>query len=102
MMNRRRELQRLGIQLQGALTARGAFRLAPGGIPNQISFKRIYAYNDRPYGLFEVDVDRLPIGIQLEALSDPELEHFLSEILDHEVRAINGDGLTYCVKLCSE
>jgi hypothetical protein len=101
-MNRRRELQRLGVQLQGALTARGAFRLAPGGIPNQINFKRIYTFTGQPYGLFEVDVTCLPIGIHLDALSDPELENFLSEILDHEVRAMNGDGLTYCVKLCTE
>ena len=101
-MNRRREIQRLGVQLQGALTACGAFRLAPGGIPNQINFRRIYAYEGEPYGLFEVDVECLPIGIQLESLTDPELEHLLCKILEHEVRAINGDGLTYCVKLCTE
>jgi hypothetical protein len=101
-MNRRRELQRLGVQIQGALTAHGAFRLAPGGIPNQINFKRIYAYDSQPYGLFEVDLSCLPIGIHLDTLSDPELEHFLSETLGHEVKTINGDGLTYCVKLCTE
>lgn len=98
-MDNRRELQRLGIRLQGALTAYGAFRMAPGGIPNQVNFKRVYTYKNQPYGLFEVDVANLPMGVHPETLSNPAIEQFLSTAIGHPVKAMNGQSLTYCVRL---
>lgn len=98
-MEETRELQRLAIKLQGALTAYGAFYMAPGGILNPVNFKRIYAYDNEPYGLFEVDLIHLPMGVQVEALSSPIIEQFLSTTIGYPVKAINGKGLTYCIKL---
>jgi hypothetical protein len=98
-MNRSRELQHTGVRLLGALLAGGYFQLAAGGVPHQINFRRIYADESKPYGFFEVDVTDLPMGIQVDSLSKPDTIRFLSTVIGLPIKAINGQSLTYCVKL---
>ncbi len=99
-MNRSRELQYLGIRLQGALLAGGHFQLAAGGIPNQINFKRVYSDQHQPLAFYEVDLASLPMGIQPENLSKPDTIRFLARVIGRPIKTINGQqGLTYCITL---
>ncbi len=98
-MSRRKELQYWGIRLQGALLAQGYFQLAVSGAPYQISFKRVYADEHQPYGFYQVDLDSLPADVNQEILATPTTAQLLSTMIGRPVKAINGTGLTYCVKL---
>jgi hypothetical protein len=81
-------MYRLGIRLHSAFVSRDV----------QINFKRIYADKTKPYVFFKVDAAGLPSNIQPNSLIGSDVEQFLSIALGYQVRAINGKGLTYCVK----
>ncbi len=98
-MNRRKELQYWGIRLQGALLAQGYFQLAVSGAPYQISFKRVYADEQQPYGFYQIDLDSIPAEVNVEALATSNTAQLLSTMIGRPVKAINGTDLTYCVKL---
>ena len=99
MNNRRRELQHLGIRLQGALLAQGFFYMAAGGIARQLEIRRMYTDDTKPFGFYEIDTNLLPTGLDRETLACPNTEQFLSQVLGHPVKAINNEALIYCVRL---
>ena len=66
----------------------------------RITFGRVYSDKSTlQYGFFEVSMVGLPDNIQPESLSNPNTEQMLCTAIAHQVKAIKGNKLTYCIKL---
>jgi hypothetical protein len=83
------KVHRLGLGLQKALSARNI----------EIAFKEIHADKGETYVFYRVGSVGLPPNIHPEDLSGADTEQFLTIAIGYPVKAINGSGLTYCIKL---
>jgi hypothetical protein len=83
------KVHRLGLGLQKALSARNI----------EIALKEIRADKDKTYAFYTVGSVGLPPNVHPEDLSGADTEQFLTVAIGYPVKAINGSGLTYCIKL---
>ena len=64
-----------------------------------IAFNKIYADKNKTYAFYRVGSAGLPPHIRPEDLTDADIERFLTAEVGYPVKAMNGSGLTYCIKL---
>ena len=64
-----------------------------------VAFIKIYADKNKSYAFYRIDSAGLPPHIGPEELKNAAIEQFLTKAVGYPVRAMNGNGLTFCIKL---
>ena len=85
----RTKVHHVGRGLHKALSARNI----------DIAFNRIYADKNKTYAFYRVSRAGLPAHVRPEDLTEADIERFLTAAVGYPVKAINGNGLTFCIKL---